>query len=817
MESGTGALQSHAPETPVIHLAMPKYHQARVFTLLVITMMAGYLLTYRGRIESGDTLRALDALTSLSRFGDTLMDESTWFKPPLRIRADLEWPLSDFDVEERLQLWLAFPLLKLAETLPDVGNIHAVWLFNVIVTALSVGVVYLLLRSLEFGDKVALLVALSAAFSTNLWAYSQTFFREPLVGLFLIVALYMIQAARRCPPLIRALGIAAGLFCFGLAVLTKASALFAAPALVLFALPAISPRISRTARKLSALLLTLVIVLIMALMLVEPLASGLRGLLPGSDPANDFFAYALRIYLLSPGGSLWGTSPLLLLSIAGAIVWLRQGQMRLVWTIVLLMAGYAVMHALTTGAHWFGGLSWPPRFLTPVIPVAALAIAPIADKMLNGRHKWLSLIWISLLLYGMWIQFSAVSLGLEHYGESLPAESMALSEWAPGLMELRYFRWVVLPGRWADLGLDFLWIRSGRAWWLISFGALGIACALVMLRIWRSPRSRPRHLAPVLTLLMLPLLYLNLRAAYARDTATRSQQPPLHDALAKLTQGQDGGDVLLLPDHLYGEFILNHLDSDQIRPIVLPASPAQAASDKQPALLESSNPNDWFDVASFRALHHVAGRHDRIYLLAHTSPFMTWSFRPYERYLALHYYPLGEVELSHPDDTARLLEYSTRYSAPNPMTLYLGEVTTDLVYGEEIWLRGLVLPGGNRYAAGDTLALSLLWQALIEPTHDYTVAWFVVDSESGAPVAQGRDSEPQAGFSPTTSWNAEAPIWDNRALRLPEAMATGEYLLWTLLYRYDHESGEIVRLPVTGSTVTENGSVGVLPLSIVVE
>ena len=310
------------------------------------------------------------------------------------------------------------------------------------------------------------------------------------------------------------------------------------------------------------------------------------------------------------------------------------------------------------------------------------------------------------------------------------------------------------------------------------------------------------------------MLYLNLRAVYERDAATRSQQPALHEALAILTQGPGSGEVLLLPDNRYGEFILNHLDSDHIRPIVLPASPAQAASDKQPALLESSNPNDWFDVASFRALHHVASRRDRVFLLAHTSPFMTWSFRPYERYLAQHYYPLGEIELSHPDDTVRLLEFSTRRSAPNPLSLYVGEVETDLTFGEEIWLRGLDLPAGYQYAPGETLELSLLWQALKRPSHDYSVAWFVVDTESGALIAQGHDSAPQAGFSPTSSWNANTLVWDNRALRLPDAMAPGEYLLWALLYRTDHESGEIIRLPVTGSAVTENGSVGVLPLSI---
>ena len=110
-----------------------------------------------------------------------------------------EWPLSAFDVDERLQLQLALPLLKLAETLPEIGNIHAVWLFNIVVTSLSVGLIYLLLRSLGFTDTVALLVALSAAFSTNLWAYSQTFFREPLVGFFLLLSLYASLYARRAP------------------------------------------------------------------------------------------------------------------------------------------------------------------------------------------------------------------------------------------------------------------------------------------------------------------------------------------------------------------------------------------------------------------------------------------------------------------------------------------------------------------------------------------------------------------------------------------------------------------------------------------
>ena len=239
--------------------ATAKYHQARVVLLLVVAVMTGYLLTYRGRIESGDTLRALDALTSLSRFGDTLMDESTWFKPPLRIREDSDWPLSEFDVEERFQLRLALPFLKLAETLPGVGNIHGVWLFNIIIVSLNVGLIYLLLRAFEYRDGVALLVALSAGFATNLWAYSQTFFREPLVGLFLLLALYLIQLGRRSALPIRAVSIAAGATCLYLAVLTKTSALIALPAIAIFALPSVSPLSGQLTRRLSSVLLACVL------------------------------------------------------------------------------------------------------------------------------------------------------------------------------------------------------------------------------------------------------------------------------------------------------------------------------------------------------------------------------------------------------------------------------------------------------------------------------------------------------------------------------------------------------------------------------
>ncbi len=794
-----------------------KFHQLRVCLLIAAFMASVYLLTYRARIESGDTLRALDAVTSQSRYGDWLMDESAWFKPPLRVRAWFKLPLASYDVEERLNIYLAIPLLKLAEWLPRLGNIHTVWLFNIIVASLTLALLYLCLRAMNYRDAVAIAVALAAGLSSNLWAYSQTFFREPLVGFFLLLALYLICVSRRRSLLMRLLGIAAALLALYLAAATKYSALAALPALAAFALPS-HPRLETgLARRLSRTALALQVLLLLALMFVQPLSQFVLGFYPGLDPADSYFAYAMRIFLLSPGGSVWATSPIVLLSAAGSVLLLRRGKHRLVWTIWLLTVGYSLGHALPTGEHWFGGLSWPPRFLVPILPILALAAAPILQIALGQRGKLTRLLVLVVICYGIWIQFSAVSLSLAHYTETLPPESGAVSEWELGLTQPRYFRWALLPQRWADLGIDFVWLRAGAYWWGIAYALYSFLLLAAIIASLRHPSRRLARLSPLLACFLLPLTALNLQSIYFRDPLTRSQNPALHEALANLAQNAQAGDVLLLPNNLYGDFLLNHLHSPAPRPIILPHAPAQAASDKQPAQIVSNNPNDWLDIFTVRALHHLASKHERLFLLANTNAFMRWSFRPTERYLALHYYPLRELELGAPGNSLRLLEYSTKFAAPDPMSLYAADLAAELVYGDLLRLRGIVMPGGNVYQAGSTLELSLLWQSERAISQDYTIAWFIADSGTSQVLLQGQDSAPQAGFAPTSAWRANVPVWDNRALRLPADMVPGEYEIWTVVYRHDAESGEIVRLPVTGGATNNDNTVGRLPLSIIIK
>lgn len=797
--------------------AIPKAYRLSLFLLLVSLMTCFYMLTYRVVMQSGDTLRALDAVTSLSRYGDWLMDESNWFKPSLRIREENELPLSEYEVEERLNIQLALPLLKIAETLPRLGVIHTVWLLNAFVTALITGLLYLMIIALDFPDTVAVLVAISAGVGSNLWAYSQTFFREPLSAFFILLALLTLQLGRNRPLAQWILSLVIAGVSLYLAYLTKYSAALAIPAAIVFALPELQTLRPTFGRRIALALLALSLALVSAPILIDPLPPAVQNLLTHFHFEGAYLGAALRSYTLSPGAGIWGTSPIVLLSlVGGALLW-RQGKYRLVMTICLMFVSYVLGHALTTGAHWFGGLSWPPRFLLPAIPALMLATAPVAMRLLRARNSRLRVLWAVLLLYGLWIQFNSVALSWEHFGETLPAESQRLSEWQPAMWQPAYFRWVLLPQRWQDLGFDFLWTRANLPLWGISFGLLIGFVAATLVFLLRRRQSKWRFASLILAPLCLAAVYLNLSSAYYKDPRSNSQQTSLHEALAYLEDSLAPDDILLLPGNDYGNFILNHHTAAAPRVVILPRPLAQAASDRQPAKVVSDNANSWFDTHTARAIQHVAEQHDRIWLLANTSPFMSWSFRPLERYLALHAYPLQEVNLSKLNETVRLLEYSVVTPASNPMTLYAGEFATDLRYGSDIQLLSFAVPNGSSVQAGDAVEFSLLWQTDAKLDISYTVATFIASADLGQPIAQGWDTAPQAGFTPTSEWAPNTPVWDNRAIRLPLDAATGDYRLWVLLYYRDGGSGEIKRLPVSGSDVVGDNDIGVLPFTFKVE
>lgn len=769
---------------------------------LVSLLMSVYLFTYSAWIESGDSLRLFDTATSLLRYGDTERDESLWNLPPEIVEPDDPFALPAGDIEEPLAIWLSAALVWVSDQLPGLGAVHTAWLLNVIVTALCGGVLYLYAKALGASDRAALAVALAFGLGTMAWTYSKTLFREPLAMFGLLLTGLCIETGRNQR---RALWYLLALLPLLAAILTKTTALMALPGLFVLTLPGESPTGLRW-RRASDILLVLALLVVTLLAFVPEIIASLP--LPGRLGASAPYAgTALHTYLFSIGGSLWGTSPVLLLALPGAWLLLRQNRRRLVWGVLLIVLGYAGGHALLSGVHWFGGLSWPPRFLVPTIPfIAALSFTVWGQLPRRVSIWWLLL--IPLLLYSLWVSFNLIAQPPLAYGGVLPPEANGLSEWSPGLNSVAYLRWVLLPALWSSVGFDFAWIRAELpAWALVQAGSALLSGLLLLVGLRRSIS----RIAFLLLLTVMGISYVGLRGLYTSDGRYFAGHEALAAAVAQAEAEAQQGDVLLLADNTYADYIMNAKQSLWPRPLILPVQPGERASGRDEARVQSESLYHRLTEKTPIIIDQLAANRQRIWLLAHNSVFLPWSVRPVEEYLTERYYLLRDI--GSPDPTVRLLEFST-LPAPQLIQFQLPEIRTDISFGDHITLEGVTLAAGNRYQPGDVLALSLYWTTDAPLSEDVIVAWFL-SHESGQvpPIQAYGDSAPVNGFMPTTQWQPGVPLWDHRALRLPPDTLPGEYDLWLLLYTREADGPR--RLDVKGGSVMED-NIAVIPVRITV-
>lgn len=775
--------------------------------LVWVVLMSIYSVTYSAFTESGDSLQYFDAASSLVRWGDMRLDESHWFGPYLYIpttNASSTYYLTDPD---RLSVIAGAGLYALGDLLPDVGYAHLVWLFGVIVTALTGTLVYLTVVGRGFDDRTGVIVALLYGIGTNAWAYSKTFFPDMFVAFWLILALLAIGQWRRGGYRLN-LWPVIGLLALGGAILTKTSAVIALPAFIIWLMP---HRLSLPRRL--DWLIPLAIGGIALIVYAEPIYQALLDLSPQitarlSDRGGLYAREALHSYLFSIGGSVWGTSPVLVLGFVGGVWLIRNGQRQLVWTAFILLMAYAVGHAVLTGQHWFGGLSWPPRFLLPVLPVGMILAAPVIDSTRKRRALWLII--APLSLYAVWVQFNAVALPWLRYPDILPPEANGLISWAGGMNDPRFLRWVLLPESWASLGFDFAWYRSGLSWWPLIFAGVTVS-ALVGL----SRRGRLRGLIAIGALgLWCGAMFVGLRGLYTNDPLFLSNKTALFQALDVLRDTARAGDIVVLNDSQYHRWLMNYSDLPDVQVVVLPTQPGEAPGPNQPPQVESDHAIDLLTPATPLHLYRMAQTHDRLWLLANNSQFIPFAVRPVERFLAETYHFHREIALPANDPTVRLLEFST-VPAPDRNSFISAENATDFRFGDSIQLTGFTLAFGQDLHAGDVLPVALTWETDAPLTVDYGVSWFVVD-EAGAVIAQGnggRDVQPNAGFSPTSGWPVNQMIWDNRAVQIPTGTPAGDYRLWVRVYGFD-DSGQPTPLTVTGGDVAEDATVAVLPVVI---
>jgi hypothetical protein len=301
---------------------------------------------------------------------------------------------------------------------------------------------------------------------------------------------------------------------------------------------------------------------------------------------------------------------------------------------------------------------------------------------------------------------------------------------------------------------------------------------------------------------------LGLRLIYHDPLYEPANREALEQGVSQVTVESIPGDVLLIdaPTYRYEQYFLNEAKFAIPRVVSLPPQPGEQFSPDQPPRVRSDNPDLLLFSDTIPFIYNLAAKRNRLWLLVDNGPWITYSVRPLERFMAAHYYPLREIA---PAPTVRLIEYSTA-NAPDPYAFRGPDNLANLLYGGELRLVGYNLPLGASYAPGAILPVSLYWTADKQPAQDVVIAWGLLD-ESRRSVAQGMDSPPVGGFALTHTWVPGAPVWDNRALRLPADLAPGKYRLWLRVYYW--EAGSTLRLlSVDGKRTDE--TTGVLPVEI---
>jgi hypothetical protein len=825
------ATQPSVPHTP--------RRQTALALSVGLFLFAVYLLSYRGGFHSVDEVSMFAVTESLVKFGRLNTDQIAWTQWTTSQREAQGFFGADGHVYSKKGLALSLamaPLYALGLVTPGLGMLQVASLANAILTAASAGLLFGLVRRLGYDERVAAGVALLYGLATIAWVYSKYLFSEPLAGLLLLAATYLLVAFRQEEGLWRAA--LAGLLT-GLAVLARANNAFVVLVFGLY-LVASSRKATAPDSELPApnpLLPTSYSLL--------PIASFLLGLIPPAlllmgynwvRAGNPFqTGYDLTIFspnvllglyklLFSPLRGLFTYSPLLVLCLPG-FVWLWR-RCRAETALALGTAGITLLlfSAWTSGE----GLSWGSRFLVPIVPLLCLALAPVLERALSGSKM------VAGLLAGLGI----VSFAIQFLGIAINP-------------------WVYLARLQADLGGQFFLENTSA---LADFGTMQ---AVGQLRSWSLANSDVVWWQPWgfdglvfgATALLLGLSGVNLKyqiSSIKRPRPAPACRPGQAGASQPVpaAQAQGGGQTSNVPgpprpvgqDRLArASLSLRHrprgAGKRQISNLQSLASNLQSLIPHLCLLLlailtsffllarayqtdrQFGPPGDGYtqalaDVAQRAApgesvvsvapyhyhvpMNRFKARMPILGLAQHAGPvpetmlpllhdavggsnawLVTVGFAPAapdnvaERWLAFNAFKASDEWL--PGDV-RLVQYGV---ADPPATRSLNTTLGDVVRLVKVNTVGSLWPG-------QTLPAEFVWLPLKQPGADYHL--FLQLLTAGGDLVAQHDSSPGGGYAPTSAWSPGTEVSDRHGLSLPADLPPGEYRLIAGLY--DPTSGE---------------------------
>ena len=633
-----------------------------------------------------------------------------------------------------LQAVLAVPLFWLAQRLP-IGAVDTVLLLNHLVTALTAALLFLLVRRLGYRPGVALAIVGLTAFGTPLWVHSKRFFSEPTITLTVVAAVGAAFAAAATGR--RSWLTAAGL-AFGLAAAAKyVNVVLLLPVPLYLAGTALCGAGGAAAGAVRALgrlawfaagavPLGALLALYDLARFGNPLATGYAHWEGFSTPVW----VGLAGFLFSPGKSIFVYTPLFLLLPLLAPSFIRRFP-----ALSGLLGAIIALHLLLYGSWWvwWGAWAWGPRFIVPILPLAALFLAEGLDRLLDGRMPARGLLASAAVLLGL------ASVGIQLLGVAVD-HTVYLVQLLPlnpkpdtlTLYDLRYqpilHQIPLLTRQW----LDFAWIaRTGPS--AVNGPMLASALAgagagiLGFLAVWygRGWRVRLPALAAAAAVLA-GTIYQDLRLA------AETIDPTTAAIVQALAAAPPNAAVLQM-----------------IPSAVVPYANWQKRTLPELGWIEEPRPSPIIRAR----LNAVVARSPELWVLTEAPPKAPSN--GIEAMLDRTLVQIGDE----PVGRFRLLRYLT-----DPARVHLRPV--EQRFADGITLTGFRVTGGP-IAPGRRFDLTLAWRAdpavLARP--DYTVFVHLLDAR-GRLVAQ-HDDPPASGYAPTSGWRPGQVVYDDHAIAVP--------------------------------------------------
>lgn len=290
-----------------------------------------------------------------------------------------------------------------------------VWisLFNGWVTACSAGILLLWAWQISQCFRTALLVSSAYVLLTTAWPHGRTFFSEPLAGLGMFAALWLLLAYDGSQ--IKS-GIMAGL-ALAVSILTRIDSLAVAPPLLLLAAIKKPDSFSINQERSEVMvnlprLVGFIAPLVLALGAMgiyntvrfgAPLSTGYEDQTEGVKFSTPVLI-GLHGFLFSPGRSFFLFSPIFLLIPYGLYRLWKQDTATALG--IGVTSGFFLL-ALSCWQNWAGGWDWGPRhiFQIGLLLAPALAACPWAEWRRRPGKRW------GVILLVLW-SFAAQSLGV---------------------------------------------------------------------------------------------------------------------------------------------------------------------------------------------------------------------------------------------------------------------------------------------------------------------------------------------------------------------------------------------------------------------